>query len=384
MPQRLLDPFERSLYAALADDPWEATVAIREALGEGWLLSHLWDLIRRSNMVPPAPMPGSQLDCRDHFMLQYSKALGACPVLWQISVAYATELSMPLKPKATSKQWLKELLLQQVPRHTFALRKASSLCERLELEDIAQQLLISYFAACHKRIALRSEAPQPLLADKAGNLALRHEIVASASLNETHASLMTRSKSYCAKDYSGCPKSAIYATSQLAALLRAASPPQYSGPSWLPSFFELVQLLRQGASRLLCAQAQLRVLQLVNNTKTPQSILFRLVRVFAATALPERRLHTPPRQPMADLPLAEVRHTLLTKQGSGVWVPSLIRRPLNPDIIYQGDTALLSFHPHHARTVPSSSVWLRSMRCSARPFQFKETLDARMQNSFAS
>ena len=223
MPQRLLDPFERSLYAALADDPWEATVAIREALGEGWLLSHLWDLIRRSNMVPPAPMPGSQLDCRDHFMLQYSKALGACPVLWQISVAYATELSMPLKPKATSKQWLKELLLQQVPRHTFALRKASSLCERLELEDIAQQLLISYFAACHKRIALRSEAPQPLLADKAGNLALRHEIVASASLNETHASLMTRSKSYCAKDYSGCPKSAIYATSQLAALLRAAS-----------------------------------------------------------------------------------------------------------------------------------------------------------------
>ena len=297
VPRHLMDPFERSLHAVLTDNPYGATTAIREAFGEGWLLSHLWDLLWRSHAVPAVPMPDSQLEYRDHFLLQYSKALGARPALWQLSAAYVIELMIPSKPKLAARKCLVQILQERVPRHKFALRKALHICEQFELEATAQQLVKKHFARSNTHAVRSSEAPPLLLADEAGALASRYETLANASLDEMQAILIARPKNNSAQACS-TKEDVGSATMQLALLLRLTGPRHYSGPSWLPAFFELSRLLCQGVTQLPHAKAQWRIIQLFTDPNRPPQLLRRLLRLFAASEWQQASLHT------LDVPMA--------------------------------------------------------------------------------
>lgn len=210
--------------------------------------------------------------------------------------------------------------MAQVPRHAFALRKSLHICERFELEATAQQLLARHMAA-HQRtqgVAL-PDAPHPLLADEEGLLAARHEALAQAALDETQRSVVAAFKALGARGAAGDSEGA--ATVQLANLLRAAGPQHYSGPSWLPAFFELLGLLRRGAAQLPRAKARSLVLQLCNDPTTPRRLLLRLLQLLAA---PEWQQGHPPHAPMADSSLltllgrTEVRRGLRRPPSHGV------------------------------------------------------------------
>lgn len=90
--------FHRVLIAILSDDPYAAVGSIRDAFDEGWLLAHLWDMLWRAGAVGLDTMPNSEMLVRDHLLLQYAKALGACEGLWQLASLYASDLIVRQRP----------------------------------------------------------------------------------------------------------------------------------------------------------------------------------------------------------------------------------------------------------------------------------------------
>lgn len=84
-----LDVLHKVLLEILRDDPYAAVNLIREIYGEGWLLAHLWDMLWRAGAVTRRRQTQEE---RDHLILQYARALGACEGLWQLAALYASDL----------------------------------------------------------------------------------------------------------------------------------------------------------------------------------------------------------------------------------------------------------------------------------------------------
>jgi len=117
-PPSETDAFDRALIATLSDDPYAAMQSVREAYGDGWVVAHLCDLLWRAGAVSLEPMGEPAVDLRQHFVLQYSKALAGCRALWQLAAAYAIDLLEADPACAPARAWLGQLLLSQRASHT--------------------------------------------------------------------------------------------------------------------------------------------------------------------------------------------------------------------------------------------------------------------------
>ncbi|KAL1524496.1 hypothetical protein AB1Y20_019390 [Prymnesium parvum] len=255
MEEEELNPFERALLAIIRDDPYSALGCISEAYGEGWLVAHLWDMLWRAGAVGVHVMPESTLSFRDHFFLQYAKALGARDGMWQLAALYATDLVQQQPPCA--REWLSQFLASQPPTHAVRVRKILAICEQLRLDGAAQAVFSRAAAAKRsRRTAAAAAAPPDAMelcdgAPPSGEV----EALAAAALREA------------ADAQADAP-----ATMELRAMLRCegvGGPRYFAGPGWLPDFFRVVDNVRllvsisRGADGAEGAEARREVRRLV-------------------------------------------------------------------------------------------------------------------------
>ena len=233
------DPFQAIVIAILADDPWATLEKVRNAFGDGWLASHLWDLLSRAGIVGVDQMADKKLDVRSYLMLQYARALGTVPSLWQLAAQYAADLLCT--PSAESAKKARELIGQLVREqpvpHVVKLRKLLALCEQHGMVDEARELV-------SRAARARAQSAQDGVARPAA--AALDFFVPAADATER---LITIAE--CALDAavdaaaSGAPLAGS-AIAELRAMLRSkgvGGARYYTGPKWLPLYVDLLELV---------------------------------------------------------------------------------------------------------------------------------------------
>eukprot|EP00316_Scyphosphaera_apsteinii_P019901 CAMPEP_0119302894 /NCGR_PEP_ID=MMETSP1333-20130426/4407_1 /TAXON_ID=418940 /ORGANISM="Scyphosphaera apsteinii, Strain RCC1455" /LENGTH=681 /DNA_ID=CAMNT_0007305391 /DNA_START=22 /DNA_END=2067 /DNA_ORIENTATION=- len=249
-PLHSLDAFQRALTGILSDDPYAAVQAIREAYGDGWLVAHLWDLLCRVSRVQVDQMQDSDLDFRQYLLLQYAKALGGCGPLWQLAVEYASDLVHPPSSCEPAREWIGQLLRGQPLLHSVKVRKLLQQCERHGLHQTAQLIISQWSQRGQEVPASKTNSPLDHVEDVE---AARLVQVASSALDEvlTKGDVVSGIGGPAADGVSasGCEGPSMR---ELRLTLRGAGlagASYFSGPKWLPGYFELLEMLRTGVDQ---------------------------------------------------------------------------------------------------------------------------------------
>ena len=236
------DPFQAIVLAILADDPWATLKSVRDAFGDGWLASHLWDLLSRAGIVGVDQMADTGLDVRSYLMLQYARALGTVPSLWQLAAQYAADLLFTPSAESAARALIVQLVREQPVPHVVKLRKLLALCEQHGMEDEARELVSRAASATRTKreavAAARARAPT----------AAQHDARPAAAADATERLITTAE---CALDEavaaaaSGTPLAGS-AIAEVRAMLRSegvGGARYYTGPKWLPRYLELLELV---------------------------------------------------------------------------------------------------------------------------------------------
>ena len=228
-----------------------------------WLVAHLWDLLCRAGRVPPGPealaaVPSLRqrgLTLRQHFLLQHAMAIADGAGLWQLGAGYATLLMRAPAGCDAAREWLGALLLRQLDHpaahatHALKVRKLLQLCELHDLPEVAVQI-----AAASARLAAARRPPPAPAATPAAALTL-----AAAAPPEVVAAQLD-ARAAAAARLSALAERALHeaiaaaaprppgggAAAELRGLLRSAGMAganYYAGPPWLPTYFELLELV---------------------------------------------------------------------------------------------------------------------------------------------
>jgi len=304
---------EKAMLAILADNPYAARDAIRAAHGDGWLVTHLWDILWRARIVELGTFTAdSTLDSRQFSILQYAKALGEREPLWQLAVEYASDVQFNGQLCDEARAFIIDLLKRHetLRLHAFKVRKLLHVCERFNLTASAHELLNAYetsqrakrgAAPAVAEFAARAAVP-PIEALFSGDAVstedARLKTIAQQALEEALAiSPLVRG---------GGSKAEAPMLAELRAKLRSASlatPGFYDGPQWLPSYLGLLELLHSGTDdavkmRQLCISFFTVTLGAVPTFDVPQPVVDRLLALLAAVekepALPEHFTLMPP------------------------------------------------------------------------------------------
>ena len=226
-------------------------------------MAHLWDLLCRAGRVPPGPealaaVPSLRqrgLTLRQHFLLQHAMAIADGAGLWQLGAGYATLLMRAPAGCDAAREWLGALLLRQLDHpaahatHALKVRKLLQLCELHDLPELAVQI-----AAASARLAAARRPPAAPPATPAAALTL-----AAAAPPEVVAAQLD-ARAAAAARLSALAERALHeaiaaaaprapgggAAAGLRGLLRSAGTAganYYAGPPWLPTYFELLELV---------------------------------------------------------------------------------------------------------------------------------------------
>ena len=225
-------------------------------------MAHLWDLLCRAGRVPPGPealaVPSLRqrgLTLRQHFLLQHAMAIADGAGLWQLGAGYAALLMRAPAGCDAARQWLGALLLRQLDHpaahatHALKVRKLLQLCELHDLREVGEQI-----AAASARLAAARRPPAAAAATPAAALTLAAaappEVVA-AQLDARAAaaarlSALAERALHEAIAAAAPPPPGGGAAAELRGLLRSsgtAGANYYAGPPWLPTYFELLELV---------------------------------------------------------------------------------------------------------------------------------------------
>ena len=261
-----LDPYSSALVACLSDDPYASLRSMRSGFGDGWLISHLWDLLARAGAVGADVMSENGLEIRAYLLLQHARALGSCASLWQLSAHYAADLLVPggaatlgdaaaAQADDAARAWLRELVQsQQPPMHAVRLRKLLTLCEQYGMMDEAHALVSRAAGAkrAAKGVGELAEAAAAQAESMAMNTSSSSYAAAPAAssaaplVDEAKGALNEAIDAALVQDNGGRAPEDGPATAALRALLRCegiGGGSYYAGPRWLPPFFSLLGLI---------------------------------------------------------------------------------------------------------------------------------------------
>ena len=231
------DPFQAIVLAILADDPWATLKSVRDAFGDGWLASHLWDLLSRAGIVGVDQMADTGLDVRSYLMLQYARALGTVPSLWQLAAQYAADLLLTPSAESAARALIGQLVRDQPVPHVVKLRKLLALCEQHGMVDEARELV-------SRAARARAQSAQDGVARPAA-AALDFFVPAADATDRLITIAECALEAAVDAAASGAPLAGS-AIAELRAMLRSkgvGGARYYTGPKWLPLYVDLLELV---------------------------------------------------------------------------------------------------------------------------------------------